>query len=216
MCETMCAPTTASCVANAPAARHSLGRHTLAIACALALANTATAEDGPDTSPHARPGAYVSVGGVAALPNFDTPLPNPSAGGGVDLRAGYRVGAYTSIELAYTGTFGSQTGLPGLPGSQATFDNHLVAANARVFMAYERIQPYVLVGMGALIQQTKLSGAVGGTSTQAAYAVRLGLGADLYASEHWVVEIEGSYVIGTGKLEHRDYGLVGASAMYRF
>jgi opacity protein-like surface antigen len=207
----MCLPPAAPNAAHASSTARSC-LHALVIASALAIAGAAAAEDGPETSPHARPGAYLSVGGVAALPNYDDPLPNPSVGGGVDIRLGYRVGAYTSVELAYTGTFGSQSNLPGL---QIQLDDHLIAANGRVFMAYQRIQPYVLVGMGALIRQSQVSGTAT-TSTQTAYAVRLGAGADLYASEHWVVEIEGSYVIGTGQLEKRDYGLVGASVMYRF
>jgi opacity protein-like surface antigen len=212
----MHASTTSPCAARDSSARRPLRDCALVLACVLMLANAAIAEEGPEPPPYARPGAYVSLGGVAGLPNFDDPLPNPSAGGGVDARLGYRVGARTAIELAYTGTFGSTNRFPGPPPRKSQFATHLVAANARVFMATERIQPYVLVGMGALISHSKLVGPAPGSSTQAAYAVRLGAGTDVYASEHWVVEIEGSYVIGTGRLEHRDYGLVGASAMYRF
>ena len=212
----MHASTQSPCASQKSKARRALRQCALVLAGLLMVADAAIAEDGPEPSPYARPGAYVSLGGVAGLPNFDDPLPNPSAGGGVDVRAGYRVGARTAIELAYTGTFGSTNRFPGPPPRRSQFDTHLVAANARVFMATERIQPYVLVGMGALISHSKLLGPAPGSSTQAAYALRLGAGTDVYASEHWVVEIEGSYVIGTGQLEHRDYGLVGASVMYRF
>ena len=94
------------------------------------------------------------------------------------------------------------------------------SVNAKGYLLTGRYQPYLLVGGGALsvISNIRdLAGQAGSKSlTQTMFAMRFGLGVDVYATKHVVVSVGTGYVLpltGIGNFEHIT---VDARLQYRF
>jgi opacity protein-like surface antigen len=145
-----------------------------------------------------RPGPYVGVGFAYGIENFglgkveaanavklsvdDSP--------GFDIRGGYRFHPNLAVEgdfQYFTGFDISEKG-----GSKlATADTLAVTVNAKGYPLTGRFQPYGLLGLGFMRSYFEHG------TNDSVFAVRLGGGADFYATENIVVFVEGSYMLPT-------------------
>ena len=203
------------------------------IACLLAsawgVASAHAQEEAAERAAYDRSGFHVGVGfayafedmsydtnrlGLGAVfpvafdPRFDDSL-------GVDVLIGYRLLPRLDLEFQYEWLegFDSTQGLPELE-----LDTHLLALNARGFLLTDRWQPYVLFGAGALIVNTEIRNSAFKKpfDVDVGAVFRFGGGLDLYATPHWVVGLEGAYMLPLGAVEDAGYGTLGLRLRYRF
>ncbi len=210
-----------------------------ALACAAAGIAALAAGAGPAHAEfpepdYARSGWYLGLGGIYAIEDISmdttqlgTVPPEPAAtdpkfdnSGGVDFRAGYRVCPRVAVEFDYQWQAGFDSSNPAVvvPGSDGIeIDTHLLSLNAKVFAATGRWQPYGLLGASLLIFNKEIVDLTPKPwDIDYGFAPRFGLGLDFYASEHWVLTLEGTYIVPVGVVDGANMGTVGASFQYRF
>jgi opacity protein-like surface antigen len=172
---------------------------------------------------------------------------------GLNVRAGYRCHPRAAHELHFewladsfdiTGsTSGYITLNPNDPLNRKQFvervrrvtsevDLWTFGANTKLFLTKDRIQPYVLAGLGITnvdeksIRETVLvdgqplpGGPQFVDSNHFAdfdISARIGGGIDIYATKNLVFSLEGTYVRPTGRAEPYDYYSLGAGILWRF
>ncbi len=205
-----------------------------AVGIAALVAGGSPAHAEPAQPDYARSGWYVGVGGIFAIEDISmnttqlgTVPPEPAAtdpkfgnSGGVDFRAGYRVNPHVAVEFDYQwqAGFDSSNPLVVVPLSDGIeIDTHLLSLNAKVFAATGRWQPYGLLGASLLIFNKEIVDLKPKPwDIDYGFAPRFGLGLDFYASEHWVLTLEGTYIVPVGVLDGANMGTVGAGFQYRF
>ena len=198
------------------------------IVCALLVgANARALEPGED---HARSGWYVGLGAVYAFEDFDgdaaqLALPDPpyaarfeprfDDSAGIHLLGGYRVTPHFALELGYEWLegFDAKAAEPDLE-----VDSHLITLDAKLFALTGRVQPFARAGVGVHLANIEI---VDGDfrkpwEESSGFAARFGIGVDYYLTRHWVVGVEGRYVLSTGDTKHFDYGGLMLGAQYRF
>ena len=161
----------------------------------------AEAETGP-----ARKGVYVQVGGLVAIPSFDSHITNgaggpdfdPASAGGVDLVGGYRTHERWATEFQFTYVPGFEdtqlitTG--GIRADTMQVENLVFSINEKYFLMTDELQPYLKAGVGGLVGN--LDGITGNSrGSRSGGALRFGLGADYYLGDHVLVYAEGGYVL---------------------
>jgi opacity protein-like surface antigen len=137
-------------------------------------------------------------------------------GGG--MRAGYRFHPHLAAELQgqYNGLYevrGNTVGRPNL-GSVEIITS---TANLKAYALRGPIQPYALGGVGIMWADTE--DRVAGTRLplgEVDFAGRGGLGVDFYLSPMLAVNLEGSYVAGTGGLSGYGIAALGAGVQWHF
>ena len=154
---------------------------------------------------------YVQAGfSYARLPDgnrFDNGA-SGDYGLGFDLRAGFRLTPWIAFEANFEWLDGMD---PGGNGG----DNWATTLNARAYPTTDlilegRIQPYLLIGLGASSFRSNRSREIG-------FAMRWGGGADFYVTEKIAITIGASYLWSMGT-PVKDYNYISATAgaMYRF
>jgi opacity protein-like surface antigen len=91
--------------------------------------------------------------------------------------------------------------------------------NTKGYLLTGRVQPFVLVGVGAMSVRgdAKDFGRGVKTSQDDGHLVaRFGGGIDFYVNRHWVVSGQADYVYSATNLESTNYISVGFGAMYRW
>ena len=175
----------------------------------LLVLNSGTALAKDDYS---RPGFYLGGGGVYALENFkntqglqfDDML-------GFNARLGYRLHSLLAIEIM--GERIDQFDLKQPAGTNIGIETWVGTANAKLYPFEGAVQPYVLGGVGAM--HAKTSGIPNSVDcTDIAY--RFGGGLDLYATENWVINVEGSYLLPRESVQDVDYISLGGGVQFRF
>ncbi len=203
-----------------------------ALLVALVAGNSPARAEHPPAPDPARTGFHLSLGGVYAFENLDETIGSldveeayaPGSAGrdpgfddsaGIDLRLGYRPHARFDLALFYEWLEGFDSTRTQPP---LEIDTHLITLDGRVFLLTGRTQPYALLGLGALVANTEIvDGAFDKPfDTNAGFAARLGGGVDFYLSPHWLVELEGAYVVPTGAVRRNEYGTLGFKLGYRF
>jgi opacity protein-like surface antigen len=168
----------------------------LLAACLALAAQSASAQD------YGRPGVYAGLNGVTGIETINNDG-TTDVGIGVSGRLGYRFAPRFAVEAQseWSGDF-----------VDGPFDltSTTVTANAKLYLAEQQIQPYVMAGIGAQIADTN----VGPSETE--FAARVGGGLDFYLNERFGLLGEVAYTIPTGELDGLDYVSVGWGAFYRF
>jgi len=190
----------------------------------------ARADEGSVSRPaYDRTGFHLGVGGVYSFEDFAYDIDSLGVGAafdgnfdprfddsaGIDVLIGYRLHRRFDIELQYEWLEGSDStrGDPALE-----IDTHLLVANGRVFLLTERWQPYLSIGVGALLVNTEIVD----EKFKKPYdmdvgpVLRFGGGLDFYAGPHWVVGLEGSYLVPFADVDDANYGTLGLKFSYRF
>lgn len=127
---------------------------------------------------------------------------------GFDLRAGFRLTPWLGFEADFEWLDGMDPG--GYGGI-----NWATTVNARAYPTTDlilqgRIQPYLLVGLGASSFRTNRGREIG-------FAMRWGGGADFYVAEEIAITIGASYLWSTGTpVKNLNYISATVGAMYRF
>jgi opacity protein-like surface antigen len=171
----------------------------LAFVFAAALAFAA---HGASAQDFARPGPYLTLNGVTAIETIDRDG-RTDAGIGVSGRIGYRVSPLLAVEAQSDWSGDFVDGPLDLTSTTLT-------ANAKVYLAQQRLQPYLLAGIGAQIADTNVS------QSDTAFTARVGGGLDYYLSDRVGLTAEAAYVIPTHELHGFDYVSVGWGVFYRF
>lgn len=131
-----------------------------------------------------------------------------SYGLGLDIRAGLRLIPWLGFEVDFEWLDGMN---PGDNGG----DNWATTINARAYPTTDlihegRIQPYLLVGIGASSFRTNRSREIG-------FASRWGVGVDSYITDQIAVTVGVSYLWSAGTpVKDLNYVSYTAGAMYRF
>ncbi|MBW2271729.1 MAG: porin family protein [Deltaproteobacteria bacterium] len=175
----------------------------------------------PATGPakgYDRRGAYVGLQGFYALENFDSSIPidldidiEGGDTGGLSVLAGYRASSRVAGELLfqYYDQFALKATLPTPPPVNEFFGGWSLTGNAKLFALKGRVQPYAVLGLGALVLDRE-------AGNDASFAARFGAGLDFYLNTHWVLDVELGYVLPTGSLSDFPILTIGAGAQYRF
>jgi opacity protein-like surface antigen len=107
----------------------------------------------------------------------------------------------------------------GTARSDIKFSTIAGTINTKGYLLTGRVQPFVLVGVGAMSVRgdAKDSGSGVKTSQDDGHLVaRFGGGIDFYVNRHWVVSGQADYVYSATNLESTNYISVGFGAMYRW
>ncbi len=155
---------------------------TLAIAGLIAFIAPGALADDEDS--FVREAGYLAISGVGAFEQIGKSLErevNPSDGGGLSVRAGYRMFRYASIEVEGEWVYELGSGLK---------NPYNITCNLRFYYPMgpqDRIQPYALGGIGVSVPNVNGDNHVTG-------GWRAGVGVDYYINEHWSVGPSASWV----------------------
>jgi hypothetical protein len=180
----------------------------LTTALALAVADGAPADEGFSGS-----GLQLGFAGVVAIPT-DLESGIELATGGLTARLGYRLAPRFAAELQYEW-------LSDFEPSFFFFDEEIepwaLTANGRFYLLTSRIQPFLLAGAGLMhAERERTSFGETRSSESTGFAVRFGIGLDLYATHGLAVTFDTSYLLPTGSLEDLDYLAIALGLQYRF
>lgn len=204
----------------------------LLFAATLAADGPALAEASPGSGrDFARPGWYAGVGIFYALSDYELstsdlgvvpeqpPNVDPEFGNalGVDARAGYRAFDRWAFELDYQWQSGYDSD-SALLTHDLEIDTHLLSLNTKFFLMTDRVQPYGLLGVSLLIFNTEIVDDAFRKpwDIDVGFAPRFGAGVDYYLNDHWVLNLEGTYIVPVGNLDGANMGSVGLNLLYRF
>ena len=157
-------------------------------------------------SAFARDGVYLGLGGTLGIyaehaDDLDEPV-------GLNARVGYRMHPHLAAE-------GEFEWLPeaDVDGTNATVQAWTTTANVKAFVLTDRIQPFLLIGMGFMVGE---GSAGGSSSTEGEFAARFGTGVDLYVTHNFLATFDIHYVLPTDNLDELDYVRIGWGIGYRF
>jgi hypothetical protein len=157
--------------------------------CGLLVSGSALAK-----GDYSRPGPYVGVGiGVAWDPleeliNDAFPVLSIDPTWTINARAGYRVWSWLAVEGMYEGAYGFDVVLTTV-GNAASFSTTSLLGNLKLVLPCWRIQPYLLVGVGA--QYGKWDDVLNLLDDQRwDLVVRPAVGTDIYVNDSWVLFAE--------------------------
>ena len=186
--------------------------------CIVGLSSAmAVAEEPEKSSEFARKGFYIGTGGIYAIENFNrTGAISFDDALGFNLRVGYRLHPHIAVEAEGERTMGFDA--KQFKGDVETWT---ATINGKFFALTGQIQPYGLVGIGAMNASTDglliLVDSKGRPSTnETDVAFRYGAGIDAYITNNWVINFEGSYVNPRGDLSAIEYFAIGGGLQYRF
>jgi hypothetical protein len=174
---------------------------------ALCLSLPAQAHDPDFAADYSRSGLYVGGSGFFALTSSSAGFsnaetlswqPDPS----LDFRIGWREHERLAMEID----------LGWLPSSDGIeYGNWLLGMNVKFYLAEDRVQPYLLVGAGAMWARPP-----GALSSQVDWAFRQALGVEYYIDHHWALTAETGFVWGVGKIWKNYFMTLNVGALYRF
>jgi opacity protein-like surface antigen len=180
-------------------------------------------ESDADEDAYARQGWLAGVGGSYAIEVFeDDVVADFQNSFGVNGRAGYRCHPRFSAEVEVEWLDGFETVISDSKfGKIFAFDAEplVVTVNTKGYLLTGRYQPFVLLGMGAMMADLGVRDLVAGlpgSVSETGFAMRFGGGIDFYATKHVVVSVEADYVLPFDDLEGLDYISIGLGLQYRF
>lgn len=162
----------------------------------------------------AREGLYIGGGWNRAFENFDDGGFSVDDSRTINIFAGYRLNASTAIEFEYEDYDDFDLTLGAVRGS---IDGWSLVANSKTYLSTERIQPYILLGVGVL--DIDLSASLLGTTISedgTGVLLQAGGGVDIYVTDHIAVELEGAYKLPGGDVADLDMWTLGGSLVLRF
>ena len=185
--------------------------------CLIGLSTSlAIAQDIKEHSEFARKGLYIGGGGIYAIEDFDGSNISFDDSAGFNIRAGYRFHPHLAIEglVERALKFDVKNG-------RGSVNTWLGTVNAKAFALTGQIQPYGLLGIGAMNAATKgpvrLVDSKGRASkSETDVAFRFGGGMDGYLTKDWVVNFEGAYVAGRRNVKAVDQIILSVGLQYRF
>ena len=186
----------------------------MCLACGLALLLVAAGAAADEGDPvYARSGVYAQAYGTYVIENFQNELPSGFSvddSGGVSGRFGYRIDRYFSVEaeLQWIDSFD----IGGV--ADGDLDAFLGTVNAKAYLLPSRIQPFLVMGIGAVHFDLDTN-LVSEDSTD--FVFKGGGGIDLYLSENFVWGFEVTYsVTDGGDFDDFEWTTLSTGLQYRF
>jgi opacity protein-like surface antigen len=187
----------------------------------------------PDDNPYDRNGFYLGLAGAIGVDaEAEEELEDQSGlhlrvkeDIGLQARAGYRFHPRVAVEYQFEWITDADIDVQAVPFGDDAFqiERWTSTANAKLYLATESVQPFLLVGLGVLTVEIDGSPVevapgefVGLSVDETDFAARFGGGIEIYATEHIVIDLNSSYVLPTGNLDDYDYWSVGWGFQYRF
>jgi opacity protein-like surface antigen len=174
--------------------RHGLSL--LALAGALAGAGASSAADDDFT----RRGAYVGVGGSYVSDVFEGEIEDAlgvpvdvDPSGGVNAHVGYRLASFAALEAEYEWVDEFDIAVAGLDA--ASLEAHALTGNLKLIVPTWRIQPYLLLGLGAVRFELDEKLGLGLSEKDWALAGRAGVGVDVHLTRHLSLDVGASAVL---------------------
>ena len=140
---------------------------------------------------------------------------------GINGRVGYRFHTHLAAEVEgdwHSGFDGD--GANGAQTGKAEFEPLVFTTNLKGYLFKDRFQPYGVVGIGVMTGEFRITELFGDcvcySERFTGFAARFGGGADLYITEHIVLNAEIRYVLPTGAAESFDMISFGWGVQYRF
>ena len=206
-------------------------KRALGFASVLLLVWSGTAQAQEEESEFARPGAYLGIGGVYAIETFQDDLDDDLEGpllpdvrtsvdnsGGFGLRIGYRIGAYSAVELhfEYVDSFDTKFDVDGVGTFDVEIEVWTLTGNGKLFLSTGRFQPFVSMGLGYIDIDAKNESAGLTAKGWEDLVLRLAGGMDAYATRHLAVTLEVAYVITDADIDDLNYVSLGGGLTFRF
>jgi outer membrane protein W len=184
-----------------------------------------------------RSGPYLGAGATLAINTFESEtrdlfesLSDGQVGAGTEVTDGF--GGYMNVgyrftpriagevEFEWLGQFESSAEIPDDPDTTITFSKTktwLVSGNAKGFFLTGSIQPYGLVGVGAMTAKTEDTQGLGLFDDKTTDLVfRFGAGVDFYLSERFVTNVNIDYAYPINTLKDLNFVVLGIGLQYRF
>jgi opacity protein-like surface antigen len=186
----------------------------LALPACLAFAAPGVAGAQP-ADDYARNGAYLGLAGSFGiytkaedeLPG-DADVEEPL---GLNARAGYRMHPHLAAEGEFEWLSEADVEISGF--DVGTIEAWTLTANGKAYPLTGRVQPFALIGLGAMLAEAEGGG---GSEVESGFAARFGAGVDVYITRNFLAAFDVSYVLPTGDLEDFDYVSIGWGLGYRF
>jgi len=191
-------------------------------------------EDSEERGGFGRTGFYIGVGGAltklldaddALEDELSAPFPvdvDVKYSFGANARGGYRFHSHfaAELEVGWHSPFDADFGFGVTDVAKAKVEPWVVTANTKGYLFKDRFQPYAVLGIGAMTAELKFKDTAGlGLSKKerfTGFAARFGGGADMYITEHVVINAEIRYVLPTGSVSGLDMISFGWGLQYRF
>jgi opacity protein-like surface antigen len=160
-----------------------------------------------------RKGPYLGVGGLAMFSNsghlHDGVSLDDDTGSGFNVRLGLRTATWFALEVMYEQVMNFEV---SDSNDTKKAKGWFWSLNGKGYlMTTKRLQPYGLIGLGAVSIQPRL------ISRRTGFGMRFGGGIDYHITKHFVANLEGGYALGIGtQVEDYGYGVLGAGLTYRF
>lgn len=193
------------------------------VVAALLLSGVATPASAADD--FARIGPYVAVGGTFAHYTqvddevedelfalgyiVDVDIDDPL---GLNAQAGYRAHSNFAVEAEFEWLADAEIEVAGI-GTGIDLQSYVFTANAKGYILTGRIQPHLLVGVGAMASELDAAGI---SEDESGFAARFGGGIDIYLSPNFYLDLGIDYVLPTGDVENLDFLSFGWGFGYRF
>jgi Outer membrane protein beta-barrel domain len=199
-------------------------------ACLLVAWTARAQDDEGEEIDRTRSGFYFSPRGLYAFDFFNIDgtrafaRSNIQPSFGIDARLGYRLTPIFAVEgqfewlsdFTLTGPAVYSSG--GVTRPRVKVEGLTGGVAGKAYLPLGAVQPYALVGVGALNAHTSTQGAVPLSRYQTGAAFRGGLGADLYGfgSDDFALTAEADYVAGVGDVEWLHYLSVNFGFLWRW
>ena len=190
-------------------------KNTLTMLALVAVVFTAESAQAQQAD-YAKTGIHVGLGLGGGFERFD------DEGTPVDFDHGFVVGGWLGYRLHPNFAIETQIEYGGFEAELAGFidiDIDLVTftTNAKAYVLTDRIQPFVLVGVGAMVVELEANAFGSSISdSESDFVARFGGGVDFWLTESISLGLASSYVFTTGDIDGFDYVSLGAALQYRF
>lgn len=149
---------------------------------------------------------------------------------GANARAGFRISSFFALELQYDwiDTY-DITATDADVSGQSAIDVQTLTANVKLYLPIQRFHPYMLAGIGYQRYQIETSSSpetVRLKNLDYVFAGRLGLGFDVYLTDHVLFYAEGAAVLsdatvnvpleGAGEVDNLFYAGLNTGFLWRF
>jgi opacity protein-like surface antigen len=186
--------------------------------CLVALVSTPIAANVDPEGDYDRNGFYAGGGASLGLDIFMEDELEDALGFNVDVEhsfganghLGYRIHPHFSGEVEFEWLDGFKIEDTG------EIETWIATGNAKGYLLTGSVQPFALLGIGAMRADAEDDLGLGFSDSATDLALRFGVGADLYFSQRFVVDLGVDYVVPTGDVKDLDYVSVGVTLQYRF
>jgi len=132
---------------------------------------------------------------------------------GLNVRVGYRLHPHIALEPEFEWLSGADVDVAGF-GNIGELESWTATLNGKAYILTGRVQPFLLVGVGAM--QATIDPNFGSDADETDFAARFAAGTDIYITRNIYAAFDVNYVLPVEDLEDFDYFSFGWGLGYRF